>query len=87
MAKPEHNPVAVGKTAAVMFGAWTALLWIIGSIGIYSGNGIYGGMFTMLKSCHLFFDVGVLGLILGTAESLVYGFLAGYAFAWLYNKM
>ena len=87
MAKPEHDPMAVGKAAAVMFGVWTAVLWIIATIGISSGTGVYGGMATMLKGCHLFFNMTVLGLILGTAESLVYGFIAGYAFAWLYNKM
>jgi hypothetical protein len=86
MAKDEFNPIKIGKTAAVMFGAWTALLWIIATIGISSGNGIYSGMATMLKNCHLFFNMTVLGLILGTAESLVYGFGIGYVFAWLYNK-
>jgi ABC-type nickel/cobalt efflux system permease component RcnA len=81
MAKPEHEPMAAGKAVAVMFGAWTAVLWILAKMGFYTG------MATTLASCHLFFNLTALGLIIGTAESLVYGFLAGYIFAWLYNKM
>ena len=80
MAKHEFDPIKMGKTAGLMFGAWTAALWILATLGFYSG------MADMLASCHLFFNMNIQGLLLGTAESLVYGFGIGYVFAWLYNK-
>ena len=81
MAKPQIDMMAAAKTGAIFFGAWTLVLWIIAKLGFYTGTAALMGQF------HLFFDLTVLGLVLGTAESLVYGGACGAIIAWLYNKL
>ena len=81
MAEPNFDPMAAAKTGAILFGAWTLLLWILAKIGFYTDTAALMGQF------HLFFDLTILGLFIGTAESLIYGGICGYAIAWLYNKL
>lgn len=81
MAKQQIDLKAAAKTGAVLFGAWTAALWIFASLGFYTGAAV------LMEQFHLFFNLTFIGLITGTMEAVVYGGLCGLAIAWLYNKM
>jgi len=71
---------ALGYSLAIISAASMLLIWIGGSIGIY------GGMFEMMSSAHLYFSLGILGLITGMIEAAFWGFISGWFIAGVYNK-
>jgi formate hydrogenlyase subunit 3/multisubunit Na+/H+ antiporter MnhD subunit len=55
-------------------------------MGIFGYTGVYGGMVNMMTQFHMYFAVTPFGIIAGMIEAAVWGFVAGYAIAWIYNK-
>ncbi len=56
-------------------------------ITIFSYLGLYLGAVASMIRWHMFYTLDPLGIILGTAEAAVWGLFAGYAIAWIYNKL
>jgi hypothetical protein len=76
----ELNPLALGYAGAIVSAAVMLLLGIFGNIGIYTGA------VEMMQQWHMFFSPSFGGIIAGIIEGTVIGFVASYAFGWLYNK-
>ena len=74
------SELAFGYAGAIL-GALCMLL-----LGILPGFGVYAGAAQMMMQRHMFFSFGALGIITGMIEAAVLGFIAAYAFAWIYNK-
>ena len=55
-------------------------------LGIFGYTGFYGGMVNVMMQSHMYFAVSPLGILAGMIEAAVWGFIAGYAIAWVYNK-
>lgn len=76
------NARALGLTAGILAG----LCWFAGmTLSLLTGIG--GRTITTLGSYHLFFSYSWLGMVIMVVEHLIGGFIAGYIFAWLYNKL
>ena len=80
MAKTELNELAIGYAAAIIAAAGMLLLGIGGNIGFYSGAA------QQMQIWHMFFSLSIAGIITGIIEAAIMSFIAGYAFAWIYNK-
>ncbi len=76
----ELNTMALGYASAIISAAVMLLLGILGNAGIYMGA------VQMMMDMHLFFSLGVGGIIAGMVEGAVMGFVFGYAFGWVYNR-
>jgi len=76
------NPISLAWVFSIFGGFWTLVIGVLGQIGSES--------FTkLIEICNPFyiFDLSTgLGVVLGTIEALVFWFLMGFVFAWLYNK-
>ena len=79
MAKHTLNPLGLGYALGALSALWMLVLGILGSLGVYSGA------VEMMQQWHLFFDLSVVGIILGMIEAGIISFLSGVVFAWLYN--
>ncbi len=55
-------------------------------MGIFGYMGVYGGMVGMMMQWHMYFVISPLGILAGMIEAAVWGFIAGYALAYAYNK-
>lgn len=77
----ELNPKAIGLSAGILSGVCMLI------IGILATFGVYMEAFEAMKVWHIWFDATVIGIIAGIVEAFILSFVAGYLFAWLYNKM
>ena len=75
------NEMALGKAGAVVSAACMLLLGLLGNLGWYMG-----GVNAMMQ-WHMFFSLGIVGILAGMIEAAVVGFVALYAFGWVYNKV
>lgn len=76
------NPKVLGLTAAILAGAW----WFLAmSFSLLTGIGQI--TMTTIGSFHLFFSYSWTGMITIVIEHLIAGFVVGWIFAWLYNKL
>ncbi|MEX0933045.1 MAG: hypothetical protein WDZ77_03040 [Candidatus Pacearchaeota archaeon] len=55
-------------------------------LGIFGYAGIYSGAVGMMMQWHMYFRISPLWILLGMVEAAIWGFIAGYATAWVYNK-
>lgn len=78
--KNKLNPLALGYAAAILSAVCMLLLGILGNLGIYTAA------VQAMQQWHGFFSLSLGGIIAGMAEAAVIGFVAAYAFGWLYNK-
>lgn len=74
------NKLAIGYSAAIISATFILLLGIAGNIGVYEE-----AAFQMME-LHIFFNLSPLGILAGMAEEGAWSFIAGYLFAFLYNK-
>ncbi len=74
------NELSLGYSLAAVSAAGMFALGVLGYTGMYSG------MVNMMMQWHMYFDVSPFGIIAGMLEGAVWGFIAGYAIAWTYNK-
>ncbi len=81
MAKTELNALALGYAAAIIAAAAMLLLGVMGNLRVYTGA------VDMMMQWHVFFSLGIGGIIAGMIEAAVISFVFAYAFAWLYNKL
>lgn len=75
------NELALGYSLAIISAACMLLL----SIGAYLG--FYNSFAVMMMQIHMFYSLSVFGILAGMIEAAVWGFIAGYAIALVYNKL
>ncbi|NOZ80640.1 MAG: hypothetical protein GXP63_03110 [DPANN group archaeon] len=54
-------------------------------LGIAGNIGVYTGAVAMMQQWHMFFSLGLLGIVAGMIEAAIIGFVFIYAFGLLYN--
>lgn len=74
------NELALGYAGAILSAACMLLLGLLGSMGMYMGA------VGMMSQWHMFFSLGIAGVVAGMAEAAIIGFVFLYAFGWVYNK-
>ena len=74
------NEIALACSLAVVSAVGMFLLSVLGYFGVYMD-----AVFAMAQ-WHMFYSLSFLGIIAGMIEAAVWGFVAGYAIAWIYNK-
>ena len=74
------NEIALAYSLAIVSAAGMFLLSVLGYFGVYMD-----AVFAMAQ-WHMFYSLSFLGIIAGMIEAAVWGFVAGYAIAWIYNK-
>ena len=79
--KMELNALVLGYAAAILSAVCMLLMSILGSLGIYKGA------VEQMINWHMFYSLSLLGIVTGIIEAAVISFVAGYAFAWIYNKL
>ena len=79
MSDTKLNPLALGYAAAIVSAVIMLLLGILGNLGIYTGA------VEMMRQSHMFFSMGISGIIAGMVEAAVISFVFAYLFAWVYN--
>ncbi len=75
------NPLAFGYAGAIISAVIMVLLGILGNFGFYMGA------VDMMSKWHMFFSLSFGGIITGTIEAVIIGFVFAYAFGWLYTKL
>ncbi len=80
MVKQKLNELSLAYSLAAVSAAGMFLMGALGYTRMYSG------MVDMMAQGHMFFSVNPFGIITGMVEGAVWGFIAGYAIAWAYNK-
>ena len=81
MTNAKLDAVSFGLASAIVSGITMILLGILGNIGIYTGA------FEMMKEWHMFFSLSFGGILLGTIEAFIIGFIFAYLFARMYNAL
>jgi len=76
------NSKALGLAAAIFAGA----CWLL-MIGFSLLTGIGETTVTIIGAFHPFFSYSWSGLVIIVIEHLIGGFIVGWIFAWLYNKL
>ena len=74
------NELALGYSGAIVSAVGMFLM------GIFGYTGFYRGMVNVMLQSHMYFAVSPLGMLAGMIEAAIWGFIAGYAIAWIYNK-
>ena len=74
------NEKALGYAVAIISAAFMVL------IGGLSRMGYYAGANQMMMQWHMYYTNTLFGTFAGAIEAAIIGFVAGYAFAWVYNK-
>lgn len=74
------DTLALGYSLSILSGLGMLALGILGSLGLY----VVG--VEMMQKWHLFFSPSLIGIITGTIEAMVYGFIGGWLIAYFYNK-
>ncbi len=75
------NALVLGYSLAIVSGLCMLLFGILGNFGIYT-NAV-----EMMQEWHLFFSLSVGGIITGIIEAAIWGFIAGWVIAYIYNKL
>jgi hypothetical protein len=73
------NQIALAWVFCIFGGFWTFVIGVLGQFGSDK----------LIEICNPFyiFDLSTgLGVVLGTIEALVFWWVVGFVFAWLYNK-
>ena len=73
------SALALGYGIAILAAIHMLLLGILGSMGVYMGA------VDLMMQVHLFFSLGLVGIITGIIEGAVMGFICGYLIAYFYN--
>ena len=68
------NPNAVGLSIAILSVACMLLISILANFGIYMDG------FEMMKAWHVWYDLTLIGVILGMLEAFIFSYVAGYLF-------
>ena len=76
------NSNALGLASAIICGAF----WLL-AIGFSLLTGIGEMTVTTWGSWHPFFSYSWAGMIIVVIENVIAGFVGGWIFAWLYNKL
>jgi len=76
------NPKAFGFAVAIFAGACWFVLMVFSLL-----TGIGEMTLTTLGAFHPFFSYSWAGMIIIVIEHLIGGFIVGWIFAWLYNKL
>ena len=74
------DELALGYASAIISALIMLILGILGNIGIYTGA------VEMMQKWHMFFSLGIFGIITGMIEAVIISFVFAYAFGWIYNK-
>lgn len=74
------DELALGYASAIISAVSMLLLGILGNVGIYTGA------VEMMRKWHMFFSLGIVGIITGMIEAAIISFVFAYAFGWIYNK-
>ena len=74
------DELALGYASAIISALIMLILGILGNIGIYTGA------VEMMQKWHMFFSLGIFGIITGMIEAAIISFVFAYAFGWIYNK-
>ena len=77
----ELNPLTLGYAAAIVAALSMLVLGILGNLGIYTGA------VEMMQQTHMFFSLGIVGIITGMIEAAVISFIFLYIFGLSYNKL
>ena len=80
MAKQKLDERAFAYTLAVISAGFVVLITVFSYLGLY-----LGAVASMIR-WHMFYTLDPLGIVLGIAESSIWGLFTGYAIAWVYNK-
>lgn len=83
------NPESVGYSMAIICGACTFLIALLGHLGQMLSGKLAEQLFlvvTITNPFYIFNLTTISGMFLGTIEAVIFWFLLGYAFAWLYNR-
>ena len=74
------DELALGYASAIISALIMLILGILGNIGFYTGA------VEMMQKWHMFFSLGIFGIITGMIEAVIISFVFAYAFGWIYNK-
>ena len=74
------DELALGYASAIISALIMLILGILGNIGFYTGA------VEMMQKWHMFFSLGIFGIITGIIEAAIISFVFAYAFGWIYNK-
>lgn len=80
VAYAQLNPMALGYAGAAI----SALCMVLASA--FSPMGYYMGAANMMRQWSMFYGPSAIGILLGTLEAAVIGFIAAYVLAIAYNK-
>ena len=75
------NPLALGGASAAI------AAFVMLGLGILGNLGVYTGAVEAMQQWHIFFSLGIGGIIAGMIEGAVSAFLGAYLFGWLYNQI
>tara|TARA_Y100000310_G_C20424745_1_gene688487 strand:- start:481 stop:729 length:249 start_codon:yes stop_codon:yes gene_type:complete len=78
--KSKLNPKSLGYSLATL----SALGML--ALGIAANRGIYVIAAEQMIKWHLFFSLSPTGIITGTIEATIWGFIMGWLIAYFYNK-
>ena len=76
------NPKALGWAAGILSGAF----WFL-AMTFSLASGLGARTLTTLGSFHPLFSYSWIGMVIITVEHLIAGYIIGWIFAWLYNKL
>lgn len=74
------NALVLGYASGIVFALVMLLIGILGNLGLYMDG------FEAMQQWHIFFDLTILGIILGMIEAAVISFIIAYVLALIYNK-
>ncbi len=74
------NELALSYATAMISAAGVLLLGIFGNLGVYTGAS------QLMMQGHMFFSLGIAGIITGMIEAAVWGFIGGWLIAYVYNR-
>ncbi len=80
----KFKPLALGLTSAVLWGVFCVFLTTL--LSVYTG---YGRAFleAIPESVYPGYSITLGGSFIGLGYGLIDGFVCGYIFAWLYNRI
>lgn len=74
------NALALGYASGIVFALTMLLIGILGNLGLYMDG------FEAMQQWHVFFDLSILGIILGMIEAAVISFVIAWLIVLVYNK-
>ncbi|KKW48212.1 MAG: hypothetical protein UY99_C0010G0045 [Parcubacteria group bacterium GW2011_GWA1_59_11] len=76
------NPKALGSTLAILAGAF----WLV-AMSVSLLTGLWQDTVATVSGFHPYVTYTWTGMVLIVVEHLVAGYILGWVFAWLYNKL